>query len=276
MSITKTRELTSQTRIAVIGDVHGHADALERLLAELSVYAPDAHLAFVGDVSHKGPDSVAVYRRVLDMVDRGAATMVASNHGFADGLRLGQALRRYGNIVDAAVGLYDRAAELPPHATMWHVARLAGDLAGERDGDVLAERIVAAQTAAPLQAKFGSSLVVVHGGLTPETYGSTGRKARQVCLYGTPTGLDDRGRPVARDSWVPLWQQARRKNPSLPVVAYGHISYDEPSVTDSTIGVDTGCGSTRPEAKLSAALWVDASSPVEFVSVSARLSDEAF
>lgn len=264
------RELTTQT-VAVIGDVHGHVEALENLLGVLEREAPDAHLAFVGDVSHKGPESVATYRMVLELLDSGRASLVASNHGVADGRHLGQAVSRTGSIVDAAVLLYDKASKLPAHATMWHVAKLAGDLAGVADGDELAERIIESQRSAPLQARFGEGLVVVHGGLTSDTFGSQTRRAQQTCLYGTPTGMDERGRPLGRDSWVESWCRSRDADASLPAVAYGHISYLEPRVTAATIGVDTGCGSSRPDARLTAALWTGTVDSVEFVSVPAPL-----
>jgi hypothetical protein len=275
-TLATTRTVSEPTSpegpVAVIGDVHGHVRALEQLLERIETVLPSAHLAFVGDVSHKGPDSLAAYRLVLDLIDSGRATMVASNHGAADAIRLGAALRRYRNVADAAGALYEQAHGLASHATLWHVARMAGDLAGAADGDELAERIVCHQLAAPLQARFGTDLVVVHGGLTPETFGKDNRRARQVCLYGTPTGVDERGKGVGRDSWVPRWGAARAADPSLPVVAYGHITYREPYVTGATIGVDTGCGSHDPSARLTAALWCGAAERTEFVSVPAPLA----
>lgn len=235
----------------VVGDVHGDPWALGRLLAQLEREAPEAHLVFVGDLSHKGPDSVAVYRTAIDLVADGRATVVASNHGDADMRHLGRTMARHGDVVEAACALYRAAEKLPSHATMWHVARLAGDLAGVQGGDALAGRIVALQADAPVQFEH-DGMVVVHGGLTVETFRASGRKARQVCLYGTPTGVGADGRPVERDSWVDSWCQARDADPDLPVVIYGHITYPAPKVTGSTVGIDTGCGSSGP---LTAAVW---------------------
>lgn len=249
--------------IAVIGDVHGRTDALERLLSDLSASHPNARLAFVGDIGHKGPDSVGAYRRVLDLVDAGDAGIVASNHGVADARHLGRMLDRGHNVVEAAVMLYRQAQPLPHHATLWHVARLAGDLAGVGDGDELAERIVASQRSAPLQLSMDAgAAMVVHGGLTLDTFGASGRRAQQVCLYGTPTGRDEHGLPVGRDSWVAAWCEAREQDGRLPFVFYGHISYPEPRLTAHSCGIDTGCG-TVPKAKLSAAVWSGRSEPLQ-------------
>jgi hypothetical protein len=258
--------------IAVIGDVHGHKDALERLLCDLHRQHPGVRLAFVGDIGHKGPDSVGAYRRVLDLVDAGEAALVASNHGAADARHLGRMLDRGYNVVETAVMLYRQAEPLPHHATLWHVARLAGSLAGTADGEELAERIVASQRSAPLQLSLdGGEAMVVHGGITVETFGAAGRRAQQVCLYGTPTGRDGEGLPVDRDSWVADWCAARDQDRRLPFVFYGHITYPEPRLTDHTCGVDTGCGS-RAEATLSAAVWSGSSEPLQLLQVDAALT----
>jgi hypothetical protein len=69
--------------LAIIGDIHGEIDALERLLARLG-HGPgqraDRKLVFVGDFIDRGPDSVAVVQRVADLVDQGQAVAVAGNH----------------------------------------------------------------------------------------------------------------------------------------------------------------------------------------------------
>lgn len=257
---------TPQSPIVVIGDVHGHIVALEQLLGDIARTYPTARLAFVGDIGHKGPDSVAAYRRVLDLVDAGDAAVVASNHGVADARHLGGLLQRGFNIVDTAVTLYQQAEPMASHATLRHVARLAGDLAGASDGDELAARIVSSQASAPLQLHLDQeAAVVVHGGLTRDTYRTSSRRAHQVCLYGTSTGRDETGLPIGRDSWVEAWQQARVDDPSLPFVFYGHIAYLQPRLTTDTCGVDTGCGSGSPDATLSAAVWSGADSDIKFV-----------
>lgn len=267
-SIPAASALPSGRRLAVIGDVHGNASALESILSRISKEPYDYHYVFVGDIAHKGADSVGTYRTVLDMIDEGTASMVASNHGEADLRRIGAALSRYHNIAEAAEALYMQASALPKHATLHHVAKLAGDLAGVKDGDELAERIVAAQRAAPLQL-LADDLLVVHGGVTPSTFGSGSRRAKQICLYGLPTGVDSSGKPQGRDSWVDIWCQARDEDPSLPAVAYGHITYPEPRVTRSTFGLDTGCGDASEDARLSALLWHGSAEEYEIVSVKA-------
>ena len=69
----------------VVGDVHGEAAALERLLARLGYDAEGRHragrhLVFVGDLTDRGPDSPAVLARVAAMVEAGHAQCVLGNH----------------------------------------------------------------------------------------------------------------------------------------------------------------------------------------------------
>lgn len=73
----------------IIGDIHGHADALERMLAALGyaetagVYRhPDRQVVFVGDLIDRGPGQVRTLAIARAMVEAGAASMVLGNHEF--------------------------------------------------------------------------------------------------------------------------------------------------------------------------------------------------
>ncbi len=73
----------------VIGDVHGHADALERLLGAMGHVAtngvyrhPERSVVFVGDLIDRGPDQIRTLDIARRMVDAGAAHMVLGNHEF--------------------------------------------------------------------------------------------------------------------------------------------------------------------------------------------------
>ncbi|WP_202908495.1 metallophosphoesterase [Labrys sp. WJW] len=73
----------------VIGDIHGHADALHRLLARLDYRERDgAHrhasrsVIFLGDFIDRGPEQVEVLRVVRAMAGAGTARAVMGNHEF--------------------------------------------------------------------------------------------------------------------------------------------------------------------------------------------------
>ncbi|PHQ33182.1 metallophosphoesterase [Rhodopirellula bahusiensis] len=73
----------------IIGDVHGHADELVRLLLELGYQRhgqgfrhADRMVLFVGDLIDRGPSISDVIRIARSMVDAGDARVVMGNHEF--------------------------------------------------------------------------------------------------------------------------------------------------------------------------------------------------
>jgi hypothetical protein len=73
----------------VIGDIHGHADALRRLLLELGYGEgpggwrhAERQVVFLGDFVDRGPEIRAVLEIARAMVESGAAQAVMGNHEF--------------------------------------------------------------------------------------------------------------------------------------------------------------------------------------------------
>jgi len=73
----------------LIGDIHGHADALKSLLTKLGyepengVYShPDRKVLFVGDYIDRGPQIPATLKIVRSMVEAGQAIALMGNHEF--------------------------------------------------------------------------------------------------------------------------------------------------------------------------------------------------
>ena len=71
----------------IIGDIHGHAEALKALLEDLgyglkgSVWGhPDRQAIFLGDFIDRGPRQVEAVDIVRRMVDAGNAQAVMGNH----------------------------------------------------------------------------------------------------------------------------------------------------------------------------------------------------
>ena len=72
-------------KLDIIGDVHGHFDALTELLDHLGYRDNGSHpagrrLVFVGDLADRGPDSPAVFAWVMAACAAGRAHMVLGNH----------------------------------------------------------------------------------------------------------------------------------------------------------------------------------------------------
>lgn len=73
----------------IIGDIHGHADALKALLADMGYRElsgmwrhPSRQAVFVGDFIDRGPSQVETVEIVRRMVDGGSARAVMGNHEF--------------------------------------------------------------------------------------------------------------------------------------------------------------------------------------------------
>lgn len=71
--------------IDIVGDIHGEADALRRLLHTLGYNAHGEHprgrrLVFLGDLCDRGPDSPAVIELVRGLVERDLAQCILGNH----------------------------------------------------------------------------------------------------------------------------------------------------------------------------------------------------
>lgn len=71
----------------IIGDIHGHADHLERLLVKLGYSQsgyykhPERKVIFVGDFIDRGQRSWKLYP-LLKMVDENSALAVMGNHEY--------------------------------------------------------------------------------------------------------------------------------------------------------------------------------------------------
>lgn len=248
--------------IAVVGDVHGSRVQLEKVLAQLDEQCPEAMRVFVGDLPDRGADSPGCYRIVADLVDEGRALMVSSNHGEALVRKAGRLLDRGHDAPAIAEALTEqaaraRAAGRPQPATRM-TARTVAQFAALPDGTAQLRRAVRLEMGAPHQLLLdGGRLLVVHGGVLPALVGVDSPEAVSIARYGTPTGRDERtGLPLGRDSWTIPWGEARARDPRLPLVVYGHVSYARPFVSEHTVGIDTGAGKVA-HAPVTAAIYRD-------------------
>ena len=73
----------------LIGDIHGHADALSKLLEGMGYQLRDGcyhhstrQVIFLGDFIDRGPQQVDVLKIVMPMVEHNAALAVMGNHEF--------------------------------------------------------------------------------------------------------------------------------------------------------------------------------------------------
>jgi polynucleotide kinase-phosphatase len=240
----------------IIGDVHGCADELELLLAQLGyevkAFSPGlpalasgpsyAHpggrkAVFVGDLVDRGPRVLDTLRIVHNMVASGAALCVPGNHD----AKLLRKLR--GKNVQITHGLENTLSEidaLPDEVRLAFVEALARFLDGLISHFVLDD----------------GKLVVAHGGMKESMQGRGSGKVREFALYGETTGeTDEFGLPI-RHNWAAEYR-------GRAMVVYGHTPVPEPEWLNRTVNIDTGCVFG---GKLTALRYPEA----EFVSVPAE------
>ncbi len=217
-----------QGPLDIIGDVHGCFDELCELLGELgyevsenpsaddwnwySVRPPAGRRAlFLGDLVDRGPNSPAVLRLVMGMVQAGTALCVPGNHD--------DKLMRYlnGRKVKIAHGLAATLEQLERESPEFR-ERVRGFLAGLTHHYVL----------------DGGRLVVAHAGMKERFQGRDSKRVRDFALFGETTGeIDEYGLPIRLD-----WAADYR---GRALVVYGHTPVHEPAWVNRTINIDTGC-----------------------------------
>jgi protein phosphatase len=207
----------------IIGDVHGCFDELVDLLntlgyeiGPLPASLRARHLAgrkavFLGDLVDRGPNSPAVLRLVMSMVQEGTALCVPGNHD----LKLMRKLQ--GRDVRITHGLAETLVQL------------------EREPPELKQEIVSFLD--ELVSHFvldDGRLVVAHAGLKEDLQGRASARVREFALYGETTGeTDEFGLPV-RYNWAGDYR-------GKAMVVYGHTPVPEAEWTNRTICIDTGC-----------------------------------
>lgn len=204
----------------IIGDVHGCADELEVLLAQLG-YTPDPEgvwrhpegrkAVFVGDLVDRGPRVPDVLRIAIGMSEAGSAICVPGNHD----VKLVRALR--GKNVQIKHGL-DASLEQLGAETPEFRERVTSFLDGLVSHYVFDD----------------GRLVVAHAGMKEEMQGRGSGRVREFALFGETTGeTDEFGLPV-RYNWAAEYR-------GKATVVYGHTPVPEPEWLNSTINIDTGC-----------------------------------
>ncbi|MCZ6598290.1 MAG: metallophosphoesterase [Planctomycetota bacterium] len=214
----------------VLGDIHGCAQELERLLEELALSESD-HVVSVGDLFHRGPDPVGV----MDLLEGCRATFLLGNHENA-------VLARFG-LDPKTASAEDRPAAREDFPALSE-ADLAGDgsmpceVAEERRTDIL--RFLQRHAGFFLEhtnvdgagpTRDGRPWCVVHAGLVPGQNPTTLRPDQLIRLRR----LAGRGRPF----WYEVYT-----GPNL--VLFGHTPSPIPRAHRHggklvALGLDTGC-----------------------------------
>lgn len=210
-------------KLDIIGDVHGCFDEFHMLTHglgyewdnDIPVHPDGRTLAFVGDLTDRGPDSVRVMDIVCRLFEEQNALYVPGNHC--------NKLYRYflGNNVQETHGLETTVAEL--------------DSMPANEYRLLRKRFLSMYEESPLyQIADDGKLVIAHAGIRSDYIGRFDARVKTFVLYGDITGEKNAdGSPVRRD-WA-------RTYTGDAYVVYGHTPVSEPRLIGNTINIDTGC-----------------------------------
>jgi diadenosine tetraphosphatase ApaH/serine/threonine PP2A family protein phosphatase len=190
-------------RTIIVGDVHGCAAELGRLLDELSLDSEDRVL-FVGDLLARGPDS----RGVLSIYREVGGRSVLGNHEWRL-LLARQAIR----------GGQKRPRLSSPLYALLHQLR-------DEDWALLEEL--------PLSMALPEhDLCVVHAGILPEL----GLASQEAWTLTHVRSIDPQGRPSDKDLFEP-WAARYHHGPHI---VFGHNSRLGLQLHPLATGLDTGC-----------------------------------
>lgn len=230
--ITRDRLYSNKKHISgpfdIIGDIHGcYVETLELLkklgylITEVDktkqnhgfniTHPEDRKVIFLGDLVDRGPNSPAVLKLVMSMVNSGIAYCVAGNHDN----KLHRKLK--GNNVKTNHGLAETLEQL------------------EGETEVFINELKAFLYSLTSHFVFDDGrLVVAHAGLKENMQGKASGAVRAFCLYGETTGeTDEYGFPV-RYNWASEYRGKAK-------VIYGHTAVLEAEWFNNTMDIDTGC-----------------------------------
>lgn len=211
-------------KVDIIGDVHGCIDELYELFNSLGYQwnnslpvHPDGRVpVFLGDLTDRGPDSLAVIELVYSLV------METKQGHYIPGNHCNKLYRYFlGNPVKEQHGLETTVAE---YKTL-----------NPKQQRHIHYKFKSLYEKAPLYLELpGLHTVVAHAGIKENMIGKLDKKVRTFVLYGDITGeYHNDGRPVRRD-WAQSYKGGRW-------IVYGHTPVKKPRRVSKTINIDTGC-----------------------------------
>lgn len=209
-------------KVDVIGDIHGCYSEFVKLVEQLGyqfksgipVHTENRKLAFVGDLTDRGPESLRVVRVVCDLVQAKEAYYVPGNHC--------NKLYRYflGRNVQVTHGLETTVAELE-QLPRKEQKKISNDFINLYEGTQL------------YHVLDDNKLIIAHAGIRKDFIGKYDKRVKTFVLYGDITGKSNQdGTPERRD-WA-------KQYTGDAWIVYGHTPVKKPRTVNHTINIDTG------------------------------------
>jgi protein phosphatase len=210
-------------KIDIIGDIHGCYNEFAELTRQLGyewkddipVHPKGRILAFVGDLTDRGPQSLKVIETVYSLVNKKLAHYVPGNHC--------NKLYRFflGRNVQIKHGLETTVAEYKA-------------LPSEQQAEIRKKFMTLYEQAPLYKVLDHGKLVIAHAGIRADYIGRYDKKVQTFVLYGDIIGeTNPDGTPVRRD-WAKHYK-------GQAWIIYGHTPVKEPRIVNQTVNIDTGC-----------------------------------
>ncbi|MFD3447355.1 bis(5'-nucleosyl)-tetraphosphatase PrpE [Microbacteriaceae bacterium 4G12] len=206
----------------VIGDIHGCFEELVTLTKDLGYtweegrpIHPHRKLAFVGDITDRGPYSLRTVELIWELVIRQKEAY------YSPGNHCNKLYRFFlGRKVQVAHGLETTVAEyeaLPPN----------------KQQDIRSKFMELYETAPLYHMLDHGKLIVCHAGIRQDYIGKENKQVEKFVLYGDITGeKHPDGSPVRRD-WAQYYT-------GEAWIVYGHTPVTKPRFVNHTVNIDTG------------------------------------
>ncbi|WP_394235386.1 bis(5'-nucleosyl)-tetraphosphatase PrpE [Niallia oryzisoli] len=209
-------------KVDIIGDIHGCFKELHDVTVKLGytwtngipIHPQNRKLAFVGDLTDRGPESIRVINTVFSLIQKDLAYYVPGNHC--------NKLYRYflGNKVQITHGLETTVAEY--------------EILERKEQQKVRRAFMQLYENAPLYNVLDNGkLIIAHAGISEELIGKQNSRVKTFVLYGDITGEKHAdGSPVRKD-----WALEYHGN---AFIVYGHTPVTEVRKVGNTYNIDTG------------------------------------
>lgn len=207
----------------IMGDIHGCFQEFKTLTTKLGynwdsglpIHPEKRQLAFVGDITDRGPASLQMIEIVWELVIKQKQAY------YAPGNHCNKLYRFFlGRNVTIAHGLETTVAEYKALSS--------------NEQAIIKHKFIDLYEQSPLYHILDNNqLIVCHAGIRQDYIGRADKKVQTFVLYGDITGeKHPDGSPVRRD-----WAQNYTGN---AWIVYGHTPVKEPRFVNHTVNIDTG------------------------------------
>ncbi|MBK6263969.1 metallophosphoesterase [Marivirga sp. S37H4] len=212
----------------IIGDIHGCYEETIELLGKLGYlikkmrnedlnfgievsHPENRQVIFVGDLVNKGPNSVAVLKLAMSMINSGIAWCVKGNHE----VKLHRLIKGKG--VERKPSLKETTEQLNNERSLF-ILQLDGFI------DSLPSHYVF----------DNGQLAIAHAGIKEHMLGDTSKEVRRFCIYGQSKDKLDQSDIPEKYDWASEYKGKAK-------VVYGHTPVAQTDWVNNTINIDTGC-----------------------------------